>query len=198
VRGGGEEEIDAVLDMLAAHPATAHHIAYELAQYFVADDPPQSLVEKLDATFRSSGGDIAAVLNALFRSDEFWDPKYAQAKFKPPFRYVVSALRAAGVVPPGDTKMLQGAIAQMGEPLYRCQTPNGYSNTNDQWLNSDSLLKRIDFSKKLAGFMGDDAASKIENAMGHVWSANTLATAQKAEPKLQAALLLGSPEFVYY
>jgi uncharacterized protein (DUF1800 family) len=198
VHGGGEEEIDSVLDMLAQHPSTANHIAKQLAQYFVADDPPKSLVDKLAATFRSSGGDISVVLKTLFNSQEFWDPKYAQAKFKPPFRYVVSTLRAADVVPPGDTKLLQGAINQMGEPLYHCQTPNGYSITNDQWMNSDSLLKRIDFTKKLAGFLGDAAEKKIQDALGKNWSANTLDTVQKAEPKLQPALMLSSPEFVYY
>lgn len=198
IRGDGENEINATLDMLAYHPSTAKHIAYELAQYFVADDPPQSLVERLTSTFNSSGGDIAATLQTLFKSPEFWDTKYDHAKFKPPFRYIVSTLRAADVVPPGDTKILQAAIAQMGEPLYRCQTPNGYSNTNDQWLNSDALLKRIDFNKKLAEYLGDNAAQKIRAALGSEWSANTLNTVQKADPKLQPALLLSSPEFVYY
>ncbi len=198
VRGGGTEEIESVLDMLAQHPATAHHIAYELAQYFVTDDPPQSLVDKLTATFQSSGGDISAVLKTLFYSPEFWDTKYEQVKFKPPFRYVVSAFRAAGVVPPGDTKPLQGAIGQMGEPLYRCLTPNGYSNTNDQWLNSDALLKRINLAKQLSGFLDANATQRIENALGKNWGKNTLDTIHGAESRLQPALLLGSPEFVYY
>jgi uncharacterized protein (DUF1800 family) len=198
VRGAGAPEVEQALDILARHPSTAKHIAYELAQYFVADNPPQSLVDKLAAAFRSSDGDIATVLRTLFHAPEFWDAKYAQKKFKPPFRYVVSALRAADAVPPGDTRMIQGAIGQMGEPLYHCLTPNGYANTNDQWLNSDALLKRIDFAKKLSGFIGDDRTSGIAHALGETWSANTLATVDKAESKMKPILLLSSPEFVYY
>jgi uncharacterized protein (DUF1800 family) len=198
IRGSGPQEVQQVLDILARHPSTAKHIAYELAQYFVADDPPQSLVDRLAAAFTSSDGDTVVVLRALFHSEEFWDAKYAQKKFKPPFRYVVSALRAADAVPPGDTRMLQGAIGQMGEPLYRCLTPNGYSNTNDQWLNSDALLKRIDFAKKLSGFLGQDRTESIMSALGGIWSANTRATVEKAESGMKPILLLSSPEFVYY
>jgi uncharacterized protein (DUF1800 family) len=86
----------------------------------------------------------------------------------------------------------------MGEPLYHCLTPNGYANTNDQWLNSDALLKRIDFGKKLTGLLGIDATGTIENALGGSLSSHTLQAIQGAEPNMKAALLLSSPEFVYY
>ncbi len=198
VQGGGEEEIESVLDFLAKHPSTAKHIAYELAQYFVADDPPQSLVTRLAVTFSSSDGDIAAVLRTLFHSPEFWDPRYESVKFKPPFRYIISTLRATYTLPSGDTKMLQGALGNMGEPLYRFLTPNGYANTNDQWLNSDALLKRIDFAKKLAGFLDANSPETIESALGNSWTTNTLKTVKDADPKQRATLLLSSPEFVYY
>jgi uncharacterized protein (DUF1800 family) len=86
----------------------------------------------------------------------------------------------------------------MGEPLYHCLTPNGYSITNEQWLNSDALLKRIGFAQLLTEYLGEDASETIEKSQGQTWSANTLSTVSKAEPRLQPALLLGSPEFVYY
>jgi uncharacterized protein (DUF1800 family) len=196
IRGSGVPEVEQVINILAHHPSTAKHIAYELAQYFVADDPPQSLVNKLAAAFTSSDGDMIVVLRALLHSEEFWDAKYAQKKFKPPFRYVISALRASDAVPPGDARLLQGAIGQMGEPLYRCLTPNGYANSNDQWLNSDALLKRIDFAKKLSGFLGEGRS--ITHAMGGIWSETTRGTVEKAEPGMKSILLLSSPEFVYY
>lgn len=198
IQGGGEQEIDHVLTILAQHPSTAYHISYELAQYFVSDDPPQSLVNKLTRTYVTSDGNIADVLGELFRAPEFWAPQAVQQKFKPPFRFVVSALRATRSVPQGDTHLLQGAIAQMGEPLYRCLTPNGYANTNDQWLNSDALLKRIDFDKKIAGFLDPMSANTIREAMGGNWSDRTLKVVEESDPKLRPVLLLSSPEFVYY
>jgi uncharacterized protein (DUF1800 family) len=198
IRAAGPEEINTVLDVLAHHPSTAQHISYELAQYFVADDPPKSLVDALAATFRATGGDMTEILRTLFHSPEFWDTQYTQQKFKPPFRYVVSTMRASGVEPPQDTHMLQGIVGQMGEPLYRCLTPNGYAATNDQWLNSDALLKRIDFSKKLAGFLNINTAQTVTQSLGNIWSARTLQTIADAQPKLNTALILSSPEFVYY
>jgi uncharacterized protein (DUF1800 family) len=199
VQGGNEAEIEAVLDRLAAHSATARHIAYQLAQAFVADDPPQSLVEQLTSTFIRTNGDISELMRTLLHANVFWDRQYRQNKFKPPFRYAISALRAANVVPEADTQIIQGALKNMGEPLYQCLTPNGYANKKDQWLNADALLKRIDFAKALNRFDKDDGVSRaiLDNFVG-VWSKNTLGTIQDAEPKLKPVLLLNSPEFLYY
>ncbi len=198
VRGEGADEVEHVLDILAEHPSTAHHISYQLAQYFLTDDPPEHLVNTLTATFKLTHGDISAVLWTLFHTPEFWDQKYEQSKFKPPFRYVVSMLRASDFVPGGDLKGLQGAIAQMGEPLYRCVTPNGYANTNDQWLNSDALLKRINLSRQFTKFLDTRSAELISTAIRPSISDNTRATLQQTPVNLQAAVLLGSPEFLYY
>lgn len=199
IAGGGAAEIETVLDKLAAHPATARHIAYQLAQNFVADDPPPALVGKLAAVFQHSGGDIAAVLRALFKSGEFWDRQYTGNKFKPPFRYVISALRAADAVPPADAKLIQGALRNMGEPLYHCLTPNGYANSKESWLNPDALLKRIDFAKGLSKFVDSAATGQnIQQSLGGVWSKNTLDTVRESPAGLKPMLWLNSPEFLYY
>jgi uncharacterized protein (DUF1800 family) len=198
IHGGGIEEVETVLNLLARHPSTAKHISYELAQYFVADQPPQSLVDKLTHTYLAYDGDMQVMLRTLFHSPEFWDAQYANKKFKPPFRFVISALRATNVVPPEDTKFIQGSLNQMGEPLYHCLTPNGYAATNDQWLNSDALLKRIDFNKRLSGYLDIIAGQSVYEALGSNWTSNTYDSTRNAEPKLRAAMLLSSPEFVYY
>jgi uncharacterized protein (DUF1800 family) len=92
----GQEEGVRTLDMLAHTPATAHFISKCLAERFVSDDPPESLVARLATVFESSDGDIREVLRALFRSPEFWSPEAYKAKFKTPFEFVVSAVRASG------------------------------------------------------------------------------------------------------
>lgn len=199
VRGAGQAEIEAVIDMLASHPSTAHHIAFRLAQAFVADNPPEALVNKLATVFTHSGGDITELLRALFRSPEFWDGQYTQNKFKPPFRYAVSVLRAGQIFPPGDTKSIQGALNNMGQPLYRCLTPNGYANTTDQWLNPDALLKRIEFAKGLNRFGGGkNLEVTIQAGLSGIWTQDTLLTVQDAPQNQKPVLLLSSPEFLYY
>jgi uncharacterized protein (DUF1800 family) len=197
--GHGESEIETVLAKLARHPSTAQHIAYQLAQNFVADQPPDSLVQKLSRVFLSSDGDIAEVLLTLLAAPEFWDAQYTQNKFKPPFRYVVSSLRATNLPVPEDSKPYQGVLRNMGEPLYMCQTPNGYANSQEPWLNPDALLKRIDFSRGLvrAGSAGV-ATQTLQTSLASLWSKNTLDTLADSKPELQAALLLNSPEFLYY
>ena len=152
----------------------------------------------MTATFQHSDGDIREVLLTMFHAPEFWDPRYYRAKFKPPLRYMVSALRATGIQP-SDWKPVQQAISGMGEPLYRCLTPNGYPNTNEHWLNSDALLKRIGISRKVVQNMdGNLSVASLEETLGNDFSNNTRHAIQNAPPKLQPILLLSSPEFLYY
>ena len=97
LKSRGKAEGEEALDILAHSPATAHHIAFELAQYFVADEPPPGLVERLAARFLETDGNIREVLRTLFASNEFWDSR--GAKYKTPYQFVISAVRAAGVSP---------------------------------------------------------------------------------------------------
>jgi len=142
VRGLAEGEW--ALDVLASSPATAHHVSYELAQYFVADDPPPELVDLLAQRFLATGGDIRAILEALFKSPEFRTATSFGQKFKTPYQYVISVVRAAGIEIK-NVRPLLAAMNRMGMPLYGCQSPDGYKNTEDVWLNPDALAQRISF-----------------------------------------------------
>jgi len=213
-RGQGEGEW--ALDVLASHPATARHIGYQLAQYFVADQPPSALVDRLARRFLDTQGDIRAVLRTLFESAEFWEPAHMGNKFKTPYRYVVSALRASEseVV---NVRPLAGALSRLGMPLYECQTPDGYKNTEETWLNPDALTRRINFATALAsgrfpldrpadtdgqygmgkrGTMVD--AERLMSTLGSSLSMHTRDVAVNSQPGLRAALLLGSPDFMRY
>ncbi len=71
IEGGGFAEVEQALDILARQPATAHHVCREIATYFVADNPPPALVQRMAQTFQRTDGDIASVLATMFRSPEF-------------------------------------------------------------------------------------------------------------------------------
>lgn len=203
IKGSGEAEIDQVLDLLAKHPSTARHISYKLAQYFVADVPPQTLVDKLSKRFSETDGDIAEVMSTLLHSDEFWDAKYRGAKFKSPYRYVVSSLRAtqADIT---QVKPILAFLKQTGQPLYQCLTPDGYKNTREAWLNPDNLLNRLNFATalgigKLPGIttrISDPAA--VADACSTDLSDKTLQSIKNSPPRLKPALVLGAPEFMNY
>ena len=215
VAPAGQAEGEWALDVLAAHPATARHVSRKLAQLFVADEPPPALVDRLAGRFSESQGDIAAVLGLLFASPEFMDPGARTAKFKTPYRYLVSALRAAGQ-PVANPRPLLGALAQLGMPLYGCATPDGYKNTQAAWLSPDAMTRRISFATALAAGrlpQGRPAADEGASAplpaeaapldasallatLGPAISARTRALVAQAEPGLHAALVLGSPDFM--
>src|SRR6516162_1779035 len=202
MKSRGKAEGEEALDILARSPKTARHIAFELAQYFVADDPPTALVDQLAARFVDTDGDIQEVLKALFTSREFWEN--FDRKYKTPYQFVVSAVRAAAV-PVGNVRPLLAAMDQLGMPLYGCLTPDGYSNTEDAWLSPDATTRRIGFAAALAqgdlpqyGANGTGSAHRVDAARLQALLGPTLTEATRqavieAPPGLRAALLLGSP-----
>jgi uncharacterized protein (DUF1800 family) len=199
----GQAEVEEALDMLAKSRATAKHIAFQLAQYFVADTPPKSLVNKLADKFHDSDGDIKEVMHSLLTSKEFWESKYYNNKFKTPFRFVASALRATGELP-DDTKPLAQFLREQGMPLYYCLTPDGYKNTEAAWLNPDSLLRRLSFASNLGqGKIGGLPKIKLtyQSVMANsdiALSDNSKAAVDAAQAPIKVGLVLGSPEFMYY
>ena len=94
--GGGQDDAEKVLDILARHPSTARFISKKLAQRFVADDPPQRLIDKMAKTFRDKNGDLREVMKTMLMSDEFFSQAAYRAKVKSPFEMIVSAVRATG------------------------------------------------------------------------------------------------------
>ena len=148
IDGGGMDEGEHGLDILARSPATAKHLSFKLAQYFVADDPPNALVSRMADRYLATDGEIRAVLETMFTSAEFWDPRYYSVKFKTPYEYVISCARATGV-PIRNYRPLYGTMQLLGMPLYGCQTPNGYANTQDAWLNPDAMMTRLSFATAL-------------------------------------------------
>jgi uncharacterized protein (DUF1800 family) len=147
--GGQKEDGDKLLDYLAAHPSTAHFISKKLAQRFVADDPPATLVDKMAAAYLSSDGDIEKTLRAMLGSAEFWAEAFGAGKPKTPWEYVVSVLRAADAQVT-SARGVTGALGNMGMPIYQCIPPTGYSNRGIDWLNPSSHLHRMNFSLDVA------------------------------------------------
>jgi hypothetical protein len=141
---GGQQEGMHVLDMLAHSPSTAHFVSKKLAQRFVADNPPESLVKKMAATFQDSDGDIREVLRTLFKSPEFWSPQYENNKLKTPLEFLVSVLRTSGTEMDAPDAVTQN-LAQMGMQPYGQAVPTGYSMMAETWETEGALLARINF-----------------------------------------------------
>lgn len=164
--GGGVKDGLMVLDILAHHSATAKFIATKLVRRFVSDTPPPALVDRVAQTYLKTDGDIREMLRTIFSSPEFNSSEAYRAKIKRPFELAVSAVRTLGAVTNGGPQLHQW-IARMGQPLYGFQTPNGYSDVAEDWVNTGALLERMNFALalvsnripgtrvNLAGFVGD-------------------------------------------
>jgi len=146
---GGEGEGLELLDMLAHHPSTAHFICRKIAIRFVSDDPPSTLVDRMAKTFTDKKGDIRQVLLTMVYSPEFWSPQAIREKTKSPFELAIGAVRSlhAKVAQP---MQLYNWITRMGEKMYCYQAPTGFPDKGQYWINTGSLLSRMNFGLALA------------------------------------------------
>jgi hypothetical protein len=143
--GQGQADVIQVLDILAAHPATADFIAGKLVRRFVADDPPAGLVRRVSLAFRDSGGDIKSALRPIFLGEEFAN---GPAKLKRPYSYMVSAMRALHADLAGS-RALAPWLEMMGQPLFQWPPPDGYPDISAAWVAN--LLPRWNFALAFLG-----------------------------------------------
>jgi uncharacterized protein (DUF1800 family) len=215
--GGGREDGEKVLDILANHPSTARFISKKLAQRFVADDPPPELIGRMAKTFTKTHGDMREVMKTMLESKEFFSAGAYRAKVKTPLDVIASAIRATGAQVDYAFPLAQ-RLGQLGEPLYRKVEPTGYSNENAEWISSASLLGRMNFALALvqnkqpgvrldaSHFTGDTettAASVLftlpteqtRAAIEQALASQRAKDPKAATPALVAGLALGSPDF---
>lgn len=191
----GEAKGRAMLRALARHPATARHIAGKLARHFVADVPPPALVDRLTARWMATGGDLAAVYQALVEAPEAWG---AATKFKTPWDWLISSLRGLGLRQAGDLRY-PAALMALGQPTWRPGSPAGWDDIAASWAAPDALMRRVELAGRLANRLGDriDARVLAPKLLPGVLSAGTARAVAQAESPAQAlALLLVSPEFL--
>jgi uncharacterized protein (DUF1800 family) len=193
---GGEEQARAILHDLVTAPATARHIATKLARHFVADEPPPALVQRLADAFTRTGGDLPGVYRELIASTQAWQP--GMAKFKTPWEWAISSLRALGrreIAPTQATSLMN----QLAQRVWRPGSPAGYDDVAGAWAAPDALLRRVEVAQRIAAQAGNgvDARALAPRVLPGVLSEATASALARAESGSTAlALLLVSPEFL--
>jgi uncharacterized protein (DUF1800 family) len=215
IKGRGFAEVDEAIDILVHHPATATHLSKQIATYFVSDNPPDSLVQKMAQTFKATDGDIAAVLASMVHVPEFNASLKPGIKFKDPVHYVFSAVRLAyddKVIL--NTQPIQNWLNRLGEGLFNHETPDGYSMTAESWNGPGQMTLRFEIARQIgsgsAGLFKPDGPNALEkpafpliqnslyfNALRQTLSPATLAALDQAvSPQDWNTLFLSSPEFM--
>lgn len=188
--GRGIEDGEQVLDILARHPSTARFIARKLATHFVSDAPPPALVERAAQTYLRTDGDIREVMRTIVESPEFNARAAYRAKVKTPFELVASILRVMSA-PPDTTARAVQLVARLGQPMFGRQTPDGWPDRGDAWMNTGALLNRVNLGQQVA-------ASQFPGVVMTRWvSANFAGVADDAiVDRVADAILTGdaSPE----
>jgi uncharacterized protein (DUF1800 family) len=185
IKAGGIKDAEQVLDLLVKNKNTARHISLQLADRFVSDDPPPALVARMAKTFEKSKGDIRAVMTTMIYSPEFWSRAAFRAKVKTPFELVASTTRALGADVDQPLQLAQW-ISRIGEPLYQCLTPNGYSDKAATWVSTGALLNRVNFAVALTSNKVRGAQVDINSLVGEDIGANSKLALDRVEGEFLA------------
>lgn len=192
----GEAQARAVLSDLAAHPATARHLATKLARHFAGDEPPPAMVARLERTWLRSGGDLPAVYREIIASPEAWAE--APAKFRTPWEWSLASLRAVGARE-AEPQPTAGLLNQLGQPVWRPGSPAGFDDIAPSWAGPDALMRRVEAAERIAGRTGGriDARQLGPRLLPGALSPVTTQAIARAESPVQGlALLLVAPEFL--
>lgn len=195
--GDGRTKSLAALDYLAAHPATARHVATKLARHFAADVPPPALVARLERAFLDSGGDLPTLYRMLVDAPECWNA--ATPKFKTPWDWTISVLRATGISALQGRRGAVGVLEQLGQPIWRSGSPAGYDDIADRWAGASGLMQRAELAARIAGSIGDlgDPRSWAAAMLADAARPESLTAVARADSPAQGVTLaLMAPEFL--
>jgi uncharacterized protein (DUF1800 family) len=215
IQGRGLAEVDEAIDILVRHPATATHLCRQIAAYFVSDNPQDSLVQRMVQTFKTTDGDIAAVLSAMVHAPEFTASLKPGVKFKDPVQYVFSAVRLAydeKVIL--NTQPVQGWLNRLGEGLFNHETPDGYAMASASWNGPGQMTLRFEIARQIgsssSGLFKPDVPNAVDqpafpliqnslyfNGLRQTLGPTTLTALDQAiSPQDWNTLFLSSPEFM--
>jgi uncharacterized protein (DUF1800 family) len=194
-RDSGATQASDVLKDLAAHPATARHVATKLARHFIADEPSPSAVAALEARFTKTSGDLADLARTLIGLDAAWAD--APAKFRTPEELLIALSRAASwQVAHGRNP--RDVYQSLGQQPFQTPSPAGWPDEAAAWAGADALKKRLEWANLSAQRMPRDitAAGLLDTALGELAGPRTREAVARAESREQGlTLAIMSPEF---
>jgi uncharacterized protein (DUF1800 family) len=189
----GYEQGEAALRDLAAHPATATHIATKLARHFIGDDPPKESVRRIAAVFRETGGDLKRVTQAVIREDAAWQ---VFAKVRTPEDLLISSCRVTGFTPPAPYQAQTLRVLDQ-QPFFAPQ-PEGWSDRAKDWIGPESVLHRADCCENFAARLPNppDPVTLADDVFGEKLPDEAAQAIRRAASRREGlALLIASPEF---
>jgi uncharacterized protein (DUF1800 family) len=179
--GGGEKDLDLLIDVVCNHPSTAKHIATKLVRRFVSETPPARLVDEVTQIFVRTKGDIKPMVRSILLSQEFKDS--GGQKIKRPFQYIVTCLRSLGADTYAHQDLVQ-YLARMGQGPFQYPTPDGYPDEAKPWLGT--LLWRWNFALALTTKQVPAVEVSVEKLAKSIYP--------NAETEISAAQLM--PHFI--
>ncbi|MXP31892.1 DUF1800 family protein [Erythrobacter jejuensis] len=193
-QSGGEQAL-AILSDLSRHPATARHIATKLARHFSSDDPPPSLVTRLETVFLETDGDLPSLYRTLIEAPEPW--QNGAMKFRTPWEWSIASLRATGTTGI-NPRIFTGMQSELGQVVWGAPSPAGYPDLAKDWAAPDALVRRIEVAARIAGNARPSSVPTLARNLfpDSLGEPTATAIARAESPRQGLALLLSSPEMM--
>src|SRR5882757_1917160 len=193
----GQDQARAILADLAVHPATARHLAGQLARHFIADQPPPPVVQRMAQAYLDSHGELTAMYQALIHSLEAWAPQ--GRKFRTPQDFIIAGIRGGDVAVGTNPRLWEGLLMRLGQPTFQPHSPAGFTDVASDWIAPDAIWKRVQVAQALGERVPRtdlDALARATAVLGPHLDAPTRQAIARAEAPGQAmATLFACPAF---
>jgi uncharacterized protein (DUF1800 family) len=144
---GPMEDGEKLLDILAQHSGTATFLCTKICRRLLADDPPQSLIEKAKATWLdnvSADDQIGKTIRTIVLSPEF--ENVAPSKLKRPFEFLASLYRAANAEVSSPSLSFVWSLSKAGWNQHEFRPPTGHPDDAGHWANTNLISGFVDLS----------------------------------------------------
>ena len=153
--------LDAI-SFLCDHPETPKHICKKLVTHFVCDEPTDEMVAPLISAWQDTNGDLPSVYKALIKV--VYEQTGSETKFLNPETWLMQCVKMSGANwPPSVEDMAYDFTAkprkkslqpvwlmdEMGHNLIRPSQPNGWPDTQAEWLSPELLIRRLAVSERM-------------------------------------------------
>ena len=135
-----------IIDIIMEQPATAEYVAGKIYRYYVRDELNSELQTELGNVFREADYEVAALLETMFLSKDFYNAASVGVHIKSPVELAISTYRKLGLNDVPGVPDFNQATSALGQTLFRPPTVAGWAGGRS-WITPGLLLERGNFAR---------------------------------------------------
>lgn len=146
-----------IIEDLARHEETIKFISTKLCRHFITDEPTAEMTQHVIDAWQKSDGNLVAIHSAVL--DMAYEHAGTYQKFQQPENWLLQIAKMSGApwpstastmssytfkrAPGKELTITRDYLAELGQRPYQPPQPDGYSDTESNWISPEYLIRRV-------------------------------------------------------